>query len=157
MSYIEKMCCVNWRFRSFVQYIFFRGIGRNVGRSLTLLILGMPVCPWFGLARRRRSSGSKLFANFESRWEREREKERERERERERETSACIRISFDLEKYYVSVLKMILGDASHAHRLLHDKVGYSTVLMLCMLSIACPNLSWIPFGSDLDPNSDNVF
>ena len=21
MSYIEKMCCVNWRFRSFVQYI----------------------------------------------------------------------------------------------------------------------------------------
>ena len=20
MSYIEKMCCVNWRFRSFVQY-----------------------------------------------------------------------------------------------------------------------------------------
>ena len=47
-----------------------------------------------------------------------------RERERERETSACIRISCNLEKY-VSVLKMILGDASRAHRLLHDKVGYS--------------------------------
>ena len=61
-------------------------------------------------------------------------------RERERETSACIRISFDLEKYHVSVLKMILGDASRAHRLLHDKVGYSTVLMHCMLSIACPNV-----------------
>ena len=61
------------------------------------------------------------------------------ERERERETSACIRISFNLEKY-VSVLKMILGDASRAHPLLRDKVGYSTVLMLCMLSIACPNL-----------------
>ena len=76
--------------------IFFRGIGRKVGRSLSLLILGMPVCPWFGLARRRRSA-SKLFANFESRWE------RERERERERETSACIRISFNLEKYHVSV------------------------------------------------------
>ena len=30
---------------------------------------------------------------------------RERERERERETSACIRISFNLEKYHVSVLK----------------------------------------------------
>ena len=29
--------------------------------------------------------------------------ERERERERERETSACIRISFNLEKYHVSV------------------------------------------------------
>ena len=58
-----------------------------------------------------------------------------RERERERETIACIRISCNLEKYHVSVLKMILGNASRAHRLLHDKVGYSTVLMLCMLSI----------------------
>ena len=57
-----------------------------------------------------------------------------------RETSACIRISCNLEKYHVSVLKMILGDPSRAHRLLHEKVGYSTVLMLCMLSIACPNV-----------------
>ena len=63
-----------------------------------------------------------------------------RERERERETRACIRISCNLEKFHVSVLKMIIGDASRAHRLLHDKVGYSTVLMLCMLSIACPNV-----------------
>ena len=37
-----------------------------------------------------------------------------KERERERETSACIRISCNLEKYHVSVLKMILGDASRA-------------------------------------------
>ena len=59
---------------------------------------------------------------------------------RERETSACIRISCNLEKYHVSVLKKILGDASRAHRLLHVKVEYSTVLMLCMLSIACPNV-----------------
>ena len=59
-----------------------------------------------------RSSESKLFSNFESRWE--------------RETSACIRISRNLEKYH------------RAHRLLHD----STVLMLCMLSIAFPNV-WI--------------
>ena len=64
---------------------------------------------------------------------------RERERERERETSACIRMSCNLETY-VSVLKMILGDASRAHRLLHDKVEYSTVLVLCMLSIAWPNV-----------------
>ena len=62
----------------------------------------------------------------------------ERERERER---ACIQISCNLEKYHVSVLKIILGDASRAHRLLHDKVGYSTVLILCMLSFACPNVS----------------
>ena len=54
---------------------------------------------------------------------------RERERERERDSSACIRNSCNLEKYHVSVLKMILGDASRAHRLLHDKVGYSKVLM----------------------------
>ena len=46
----------------------------------------------------------------------------------------------NLEKYHKSVLKMILGDASRAHRLLHDKVGYSTVLMLCMLSNAWPNV-----------------
>ena len=63
-----------------------------------------------------------------------------KERERERETSACIRISCNLEKFHVSVLKMILLDASRAHRHLHDKVGYSKVLMLCMLSIACPNV-----------------
>ena len=42
-------------------------------------------------------------------------------------------ISCNLEKYHVSVLKMTFGDASCSHRLLHDKVGYSTVLMLCML------------------------
>ena len=38
------------------------------------------------------------------------------------------------------VLKMILGDTSRAHGLLHDIVGYSTVLTLCILSIACPNV-----------------
>ena len=64
----------------------------------------------------------------------------ERDRDRERETSACIQISCNLEKYHVSVLKMIRGDPSHAHRLLSVKVGYSTVLMLCMLSNACPNV-----------------
>ena len=66
----------------------------------------------------------------------------------------------NLEKYHVSVLKIILGDASRAHRLLHDNVGYSTVLMLCMLSIACPNVlideTFFPeFHSDLI--SDNIF
>ena len=40
----------------------------------------------------------------------------------------------------VSVLKIIVGDASRAHRLLYDRVGYSTVMMLSMLSIACPNV-----------------
>ena len=60
----------------------------------------------------------------------------ERERERERETSACIRISFNLEKNHVPVLKML----PCASAFLHDKVGYSTVLMLCMLSTACPNV-----------------
>ena len=40
-----------------------------------------------------------------------------RERERERETRACIRISCNVEKYHVSVLKMIFGDTSRAHRL----------------------------------------
>ena len=59
------------------EIIFFRGSGRKVGRSLTRLILGKPVCPRFGLARRRRSSGSKLSANVEK-------QVRERERERER-------------------------------------------------------------------------
>ena len=65
---------------------------------------------------------------------------RERERERERERLALAYESRNLKKFHVSVLKMILGDAPRAHRLLHDKVGYSTVLMLCMLSIACPNV-----------------
>ena len=53
-------------------------------------------------------------------------------RERERETQGCAYESLVISK----VVKMILGDASRAHRLLHDKVGYSTVLML---SFACPN------------------
>ena len=72
-----------------------------------------------------------------------------RERERERETSACIRISFNLEKYHVSVLKMILGDASRAHRLLQDKVGYWAVLMLCMLSTHAQMFKFPEFHSDL--------
>ena len=111
-----------------LDYIFPRH--RTQSRTFAYMINSWyAVCPRFDLARRRRSSGSNLFANFE----------RERERERERETSACIRISCNLETY-VSVLKMIFGDASRAHRLLHDKVGYSTVLMLCMLSIAWPNV-----------------
>ena len=54
---------------------------------------------------------------------------------RERETSACIRISCNLEKYHEWVLKSFSCASA-----LHDKVGYSTVLMLCMLSIAFPNV-----------------
>ena len=46
---------------------------------------------------------------------------RERERERERDYSACIQISCNLEKFHVSVLKTILGDASRAHRLFTTK------------------------------------
>ena len=49
--------------------------------------------------------------------------------------------------------------ASRAHRLLHDKVGYALYAFYRIPK--CLNwrniLSWIPFGSDLDPNSDNVF
>ena len=148
--------------------IFFRGIGRKVGRSLTLLISVCLFAPDDGEDILDLNYLQTLKAGG-----------RERERERERETSACIRISFNLKKYHVSVLKMILGDASRAHRHLHDKVGHSTVLVLCMLSIACPNvlidgtlfpeihsdLIWIRTlttflrerGSKYqDPNSDNV-
>ena len=121
-----------------ISIIFFRGIGRKVGRSLTRLILGMPVLVWQDVGDLDPNYLQTLKAS-------------ERERERERETSACcILISCFLEKYHVSVLIrrdmdhkkfMIHGrDASRAHRLLHDKVGHSTVLMLCMLSIACPNV-----------------
>ena len=101
--------------------IYFRGIGRKVRRSLTLLIFGMPVCPW--------TSEIFLDPNYLQNL-------KAGGKERERETSACIRISFNLEKYHVSVLKMILGDATRAHPLLHDKVRYS----ICMHSIACPNV-----------------
>ena len=61
--------------------------------------------------------------------------ERERERERERETLALAYESLVISKHMYRCWK-----ASRAHRLLHDKVGYSTVLMLCMLSIAWPNV-----------------
>ena len=74
--------------------------------------------------------------------EREKEREREREREREGERPALAYESLLISKISCisRVLKMILGDTSRAHRLLHDKVGYSTVLTLCMFSIACPNV-----------------
>ena len=124
--------------------IFFRGIERKVGRSLTWLILGMPVCPWFGLARRRRSSRSKLFANFESRWE------------RERETSACIRISCNLE----SVLKMKLGDISAFawQSRIFDSIDALHAFYRIPICLNWQNiLSRILCRSDLDPNSDNVF
>ena len=63
-------------------------------RTFPYMINSWYTClPLFGLARRRRFSGSKLFANFESRREREREKERERERERERDAYESLVIS----------------------------------------------------------------
>ena len=61
---------------------------------------------------------------------------RERERERERPALAYESLLICISR----VLKLILGDTSCAHRLLHDKLGYSTVLKLCMFSIACPNV-----------------
>ena len=64
--------------------IFFRGIGRKVERSLTWLILGMPVCPWFGLARRRKQVV-----------------------ERERDSSACIR--YRCWKWYLEMLLVRIG------------------------------------------------
>ena len=89
--------------------IFFRGIGRKVGRSLTLLILGMPVCPWW----RRRSFGSKLFANFESGryWEAERERERERERLALAYESLLIskNIMYRCRKWYLEMLLARIG------------------------------------------------
>ena len=54
---------------------------------------------------------------------------------RERETSTCIRISCNLEQYHEWVLKSFSCVSA-----LHEKVGYSTVLMLCMLSIVFPNV-----------------
>ena len=110
-------------------------------------------CPWFGLVRPRRSSGSKLFSNFESRWE------RERERERERETSACIRISCNLEKYHEWVLKSFSCASAFARQSRIFDCIDALYAFYCIPK--CLNrrniLSWIPFGSDLDPNSDNVF
>ena len=103
--------------------IFFRGIGRSVGRSLTVCLFA-PDLVWQGV-------GDLLGPNY---------LQTMKTGGREREPSACIRISCNLEKYRVSVLNLILGDTSRAHRLLHDKVGYSTVLMLCMLSIACTDV-----------------
>ena len=37
MSYIEKMCCVNWRFRSFVQYIY-RALDKLYFQKSTVLV-----------------------------------------------------------------------------------------------------------------------
>ena len=104
-------------------------------------------CPWFGLARHRRSSGSKLFSNFESRWE------------RERETSACIRISCILEKYHEWVLKSFSCASAFARQ---SRIFDGIDALYAFYRIPkCLNwrniLSWIPFGSDLDPNSNNVF
>ena len=73
---------------------FFRGIGRKVGRSLSLLILGSLFAPdlvW-------QDVGDLLHPNYLQTL-----KADGREREGGRETSACIRISFNLEKYHVSV------------------------------------------------------
>ena len=78
-----------------------------------------------------------------------------RERERERLRSACIRISFNLEKYHISVLKI-----SAFARQKSDIRQY--ICFACFLSHAqmfklTKHSFLIPFGSDLDPNADNVF
>ena len=56
---------------------------------------------------------------------------------RERETSACIRISCNLEKYHEWVLKKLLVRIGFCTT---KSDGYSTVFMLCMLSITFPNV-----------------
>ena len=57
-----------------------------------------PVCPWFDLARRLRSSGSKLFANFE----------RERERERLALAYESLVISKNMYRCWKWYLEMLL-------------------------------------------------
>ena len=77
-----------------LKYIIFL-IFRKVGRSLTWLILGMPVAPdlvWQDVG----DLDPNYLQNLKA------------ERERERETSVCIQISCNLETYHVSVLKMLL-------------------------------------------------
>ena len=89
----------------------------------------------------------------------EREIERERERERKKETSACIRISCNLEKYHEWVLKSFSCASAFARQ---SRIFDGIDALYAFYRIPkCLNwrniLSWIPFGSDLDPNSDNVF
>ena len=64
-------------------------------------------------------------------------------------------------KWYLEMLLVRIGFCTTKSDIRQQWPIYrslSTVLILCMLSINWRNiLSWIPFGSDLDPNSDNGF
>ena len=91
---------------------------------------------------------------------RERERERERrEREREIETSAYIRISCNLEKYHEWVLKSFSCASAFARQIrIFDGIDALYAFYRIPKCLNWRNiLSWIPLGSDLDPNSDNVF
>ena len=68
----------------------------------------------------------------------------ERERERERETARCLHTNLLFWLVFLEYRNTMFGSVNqlpmrtlYPNRLLYGKVGHSTVLTLCVLSIAC--------------------
>ena len=137
--------------------IFFRGIGRKVGRSLTWLILVMPLI-WFG-----KTSEIFWIQTICKLWKQVVERERERERERIRGTSACIRSHVISKNIMYRCWKWHWRSFSCASAFAWKSRIFDSIdaLHAFYRMPKCLNrrniLSWIPFGSDLDLNCDNVF
>ena len=110
-------------------------IGRKVGLDYNSWYACLSLIRHIG-----RSSGFKLFANFDRqvvKGEREREKERE-------ETARCLRTNLLFWLVFLEYRNAMFGSVNqlpmrtqNSNRLLYGKVGHSTVLTLCVLSIAC--------------------
>ena len=105
-----------------------------------------PVCPWFDLARRRRFLDPNYLKTL-------------KERERERETSAYILISCNLEKYHASAWRCFSCASAFARQSrIFDSIDALHAFYRMAKCLIWRNiLSWIPFGSDLDPNCSSFF
>ena len=126
--------------------IFFRGIGRKVGRSLTWLILGMPLI-WFG-----KTSEMFWIETICKLWKQVVERERERERENERLALAykslviSKNIMYRCWKWYLEILLVRIGFC----------VTKSDIRQYWCFACFLSHAQMFPeFHSDL--NCDNVF
>ena len=122
-------------------------IGRKVGQDYSSWYACLPLIRHVG-----RSSRSKRFASFEV------------------ETARCLHTNLLFWLGFLKYRNTMFGSVNlscyncfrwgpktqtyRAHRLLHGKVGHSTVSFYRMHTFLNWRnvLSWIPFGSDLDPN-----
>ena len=118
--------------------------------------IGLDYNSWYACLPLIRHVGSKLFANFDSRSERERERERERDCTVFAHESFALAWFLRISKVSQSILLRWGPTCASAFvrqsRTFHSINALRTFYRMHIFLIWRNILSWIPFGSDLDPN-----